>query len=152
MAEPIKWPQYRYNAKGEVRVCDNKEQLEKAKTTGFTATNYVKQSFPTVVYGKDGVTALATSEQDLEDKIKEGWSQEHIPAKKETPQALGVPSGQTANDETMKLLMGLITETREKIEALEAQNEQFARTLDLIVSKLPEDEADKPAAKGKKTA
>ena len=88
MATP-KFPLFYYNDKGEFLVCDNADQVEKAKAKGFKPTPPSKPiEFPVTLYDKNGNTRRVGSPAEKKEWLGRGFSEDFVAPKAEPAQAL----------------------------------------------------------------
>lgn len=117
-----KFPVYGYNAKGEIAVSDNAEQLGLNKAKGFTLASAPPGTGSVAMYNKDGDCATAKNAEERQSLLAQGYGYEYVPEKKPSPPpGLGVPAPNSLDSEAFRALIGEIGDLRARVEALETQ-------------------------------
>lgn len=112
------FPIYLYNAAGAVSVCDNLEQVDRARSKGFTS-NYRPVAWPKTVYNSVGAVAVAKDEDHLKTLQVEGFTEGYValPAAPEPAASSGNVGG---SPDFIRAVFAEISELRQRVEALEA--------------------------------
>ena len=114
-----KWPVYLYNAEGQFLVCDNPDQVEKAKAKGYRATPPAKPiPYPTTLYDKDGNTKVVVDDADAKKWTDRGFGADYVASKQPVEQKLAV-AAPSLNSEMIQAFMAEISSLRSRLDTAE---------------------------------